>query len=72
MRFRFIIPALFVSCLTAMPLGAQDPVEPDTETINGTVLVFMDCNGPSCDFNHFRREITWVSWVRQPQDADIH
>ena len=61
--------ALFALCVLGPPATAQDTTE---TAINGVLLVFMDCNGPSCDFDHFRREITWVSWVRQPQDADVH
>ena len=38
-----------------------------------TVRVFMDCQAPGCrDFDFNRREIPWVSWVRDRQDADIH
>lgn len=36
------------------------------------VTVFLDCNADHCDFDHFRREITWVSWVRDREDADVH
>ena len=69
MRLWLTITALFAFCILAPPAAAQDTTETG---IDGALLVFMDCNGPSCDFNHFRREITWVSWVRQPQDADVH
>jgi hypothetical protein len=34
--------------------------------------VFLDCQAPSCDFDHFRNEIPWVSWMRDRQDADLH
>jgi hypothetical protein len=33
---------------------------------------FLDCNGPNCDFDHFRREITWINWVRDRADSDLH
>jgi len=69
MRQWLTLSALTVFCMLAPPATAQDTTE---ATIEGALLVFMDCNGPSCDFDHFRREITWVSWVRQPQDADVH
>ena len=36
------------------------------------LTVFLDCNVPNCDFNHFRREITWVNWMRDRTDADVH
>ncbi len=32
----------------------------------------MDCQSLVCDFDHFRREILFVDWVRDRQDADIH
>jgi hypothetical protein len=31
--------------------------------------VFLDCE---CFEDHLRNEITWVDFVRQPQDADVH
>ncbi len=35
--------------------------------------VFLDCALVlSCDTNHFRREITFVNWVRQREDAHVH
>ena len=36
------------------------------------LFVFLDCTAPYCDFDHFRREIVWVNWVRSREDADIH
>lgn len=32
--------------------------------------VYLDCG--SCDFNFVRTEITWVDWVRDRQDSDVH
>lgn len=34
--------------------------------------VFIDCNAPSCDRTYFRTEINWVSWVNDPEVADVH
>lgn len=34
--------------------------------------VFLDCQTLHCDFDHFRREITFVNWVRDRQDAHVH
>jgi hypothetical protein len=36
-----------------------------------TLGVFLDCHGP-CDFDYFRREITFVNWLRDRQDASVH
>ena len=35
------------------------------------IRVFLDCN-TRCDFDHLRREITYVNWVRDRADADVH
>ncbi len=34
--------------------------------------MFFDCNGPNCRSDYYRTEITWVNWVRQREDADVH
>ncbi len=66
------VTLMWVSVLLAAPLwtpaSAQEAEEPHQEAL----LVFMDCQAPFCDFSHFRREITWVNWVRDRQDADVH
>ena len=36
------------------------------------IRVFLDCQTFGCDFDLTRREITWVSWVRNREDADVH
>ncbi|UCD23428.1 MAG: hypothetical protein JSW51_10305 [Gemmatimonadota bacterium] len=48
--------------------NAQEPADTTQEAL----FVFEDCNARNCDFDHFRREITWVNWVRDRQDSDIH
>lgn len=37
-----------------------------------TLRVFLDCNSFFCDFDHFRRQIAFVNWVRDRQDAAVH
>jgi hypothetical protein len=38
-----------------------------------TPRVFLDCqSGRNCDFDHFRTELIFVSWVRDRVDADVH
>ncbi|HJQ65323.1 MAG TPA: hypothetical protein VJ816_03045 [Gemmatimonadales bacterium] len=52
---------------------AQAPV--DTAAIqDSAVRVFFDCPnyGPGCDFDFLRTEITWINWVRNREDADVH
>jgi hypothetical protein len=49
--------------------AAQEPAAP---LANGRTAVFLDCHSRLCDFDHFRREISFVNWVRDRQDADVH
>jgi hypothetical protein len=51
--------------------GQEIPAK-GAEAANGTLRVFLDCHTRGCDFDHFRREITFVAWVRDRQDADVH
>lgn len=34
--------------------------------------MFLDCQTFRCDFDHFRREIPFVNWMRDRLDADVH
>ncbi len=57
------------ACLVCVQLArAQEPAAP----VGGTIGVFLDCHAPYCDFDHFRREITFVNWMRDRRDADVH
>ena len=46
--------------------------QPAADTTSQALTVFLDCNARNCDFDHFRREITWVNWVRDRQDSQVH
>ena len=55
--------------LVATPATAQR----DTVTArpaSGRLRVFLDCN--NCDFDFLRTEITFVDYVRERQDAQVH
>jgi hypothetical protein len=54
------------------PWASAMAQEPAADTTAQALFVFLDCNAHNCDFDHFRREITWVNWVRDRQDADVH
>lgn len=47
---------------------AQDEPSPSQDVPN----VFFDCQTYLCDYDHTRREIPYVNWVRDRQDAEIH
>jgi hypothetical protein len=64
-----IVLALLLAVVGPVASVAQIPADaPPTQTLS----VFLDCNGPNCDRDHFRREIEWVNWARDRNDADVH
>jgi len=70
---RTVIASVVLLGLTPALLSAQIP-DPEP-TASSTLFVFLDCQGMAfmhCDFDHVRREVTWVNWVRDRQDADVH
>ena len=56
--------AAFVIGGLAVPAAAQNG--------NGRPHVFFDCSGPRCDSRYYRTEITWVNWVNDKEDANVH
>ena len=51
----------------AGPVAAQE--QGGADALN----LFFDCQGFGCwDMDFFRREIPWVNWVRDREDADVH
>jgi hypothetical protein len=68
-----MIASVVLLGLTPALLSAQIP-DPEPPA-SSTLFVFLDCQGMAfmhCDFDHVRREVTWVNWVRDRQDADVH
>lgn len=50
-----------------------EPVGPDTTIApEGALRVFLDCQGPYCDFDFLRREIEFVEFVRDRNVAQVH
>jgi hypothetical protein len=60
-----VIVLLGLACLPGRLPAQQRPML-------DAVRVFLDCQGFFCDFDHFRREIGFVDWVRDRQDAHLH
>jgi hypothetical protein len=53
---------------TPVPGSAQAPVAaPET---SGQLRVYLDC--PFCDFDFVRTEVTYVDWMRDRADAQVH
>lgn len=65
------VPAAFVLLCALLPRLAVAQAAPGPAPGAEPLRVFVDCN-TFCDFDHLRREITYVNWVRDRQDADVH
>ncbi|MXY32282.1 MAG: hypothetical protein F4179_04645 [Gammaproteobacteria bacterium] len=51
--------------------SAQEEMSgPDPE--DSLLRVFLDCEPWMCDFDHLRREVSFVNYVRDRTDADLH
>ena len=60
-----------VSDLGASGMSEAPPSQSDGQQ-QGALRVFIDCRSFYCDFDHFRREINFVDYVRDRQDAQVH
>lgn len=60
-----LLAAAVVAAGSAAPARAQAPG-------GDRVRVFLDCPGSSCDPDHLRREVDFVEYVRDREDADVH
>jgi hypothetical protein len=49
---------------------AEDTI--DNSENSKLISIFMDCKSRNCDFDHFRKEIRWVNWVRDRKDCHVH
>lgn len=65
------LSVLFFLC-AVLPWHEARGQEPASDATSQALSVFLDCNARNCDFDHFRREITWVNWVRDRQDSQVH
>jgi len=65
---------LVIVCVLAVPVThawAQDTEDSQEEAPQG-LLVFLDCNRRICDQDFLRQEITFINYVRDRQDGQIH
>ncbi len=56
--------SLLLFLLLLLPATAAAQVSP--------IRVYLDCQHFHCDDDYFVRQITFVDYVRSPQDADVH
>lgn len=54
------------------PSAGRGQEPPEERGPVGDLRVFLDCQAPFCDFDHFRREVAFVNWMRVREDAHVH
>jgi hypothetical protein len=66
------IPCISVLVVCLLGTTAAAASSQDAQTVDRTdaLRVFLDCN--SCDENYLRTEITFINYVRDRADADVH
>jgi hypothetical protein len=65
-----IVCALALLAASATPLGAQQNPPPAAAATRQMPRVFLDCN--QCDDDYVRKEVTFVDYVRNREDSDVH
>lgn len=66
-----VFSALLVTAAVLFPPPATGQQQGATIR-NGALRVYLECATRSCDSRHFRTEITYVNWVRDLQDSEVH
>lgn len=61
----------FQLAVLAVPASAQQPADTSRRETDA-LRVFLDCQQTRCDFDFFRTDITFVDWVRDRKDAQVH
>ena len=66
-----LLLGLAVCALPPAEASGQQP--PDTASSGNEALrVFMDCRTRYCDFEYMRQEFTFINYVRDQEDAQVH
>ena len=70
-----LIPLILLAILSTTLVTQLDAEEGEPESPaqqEEPLRVFLDCDDRVCDFDHFRREVDFVSYVRDRMDAELH
>jgi len=69
---KLLLPVLVaLLALTSQTIDAQNGTSTTEQTLRESAIkVFIDCD--RCDVDYIRREITYVNYVRDRQEADVH
>ncbi len=52
--------------------AGQGEGEPEQEEDQTGLLVFLDCDRRTCDQNYLRQEVTFINYVRDRMDSQVH
>ncbi len=69
LRIVGLVAVLLVVLATSKTAAQQTPAAGPS---GDSVKVFLDCMNVSCDFDFFRTEITFVDYIRDRKQADVH
>ncbi len=69
-RLAFLFLCAAVWAIAFSSAQAQQPAPKDSAPPAAKLRVFLDCN--DCDFDFMRTEISFVDYVRNRQDAQVH
>lgn len=64
----FCLGVAIACLLPPWAYGLQSAGDRQSEALS----VYLDCQNFFCDFDHFRREIGFVNWMRDRRDAQLH
>jgi hypothetical protein len=66
---KYFVTILF-SFLNLSYCSAQEPVDSTDQSQKDALKIFLDCS--SCDRDYSRKNLTFVNFVRDPADAQVH
>lgn len=69
-RALWCVALLVVSAVVAPVHGFAQ--QGDDAPRANALRVYLDCDGYRCERDTYRQEVTFVNWVREPQDAQLH
>lgn len=70
-RVRFMTLLGLLTVLCQIPPGvSQTMIDSVNHSRINALRVFLDCN--RCDYNYLKREITFINYMRDPLDSDLH
>ena len=64
----FLAPAALARAQNSAPAALRPPADDRANALR----VFVDCGDPACDLDYLRTEVSFVTYVRDRSDAQVH